>query len=154
MLNETHILATSEDRAEEMAMNVRLLGGNVRRTTIWKGVVPPNSFHHIGFNVRMSAPEFFLFRKMAQNSDVDARTYACEMLGTVATSLTMSDLDEGEYAVLEEPRLTVPEMLDYLSPVHYDNDVKRVESLILGICGTSLIDDYGRFVKGCYTLAE
>ena len=153
-MKNAHIIATSQEAADEMELNVRLLGGSVEKTTIWKGVVPPNSFRHIGWNVRMSMPQFFLFRKMAQNSDIDARTYACEMLGTVATSLTMSDLDEGEYVVLEEPRLTVPEMVDYLSPVHYDNDVKRVESLILGVFGTSLIEDYGRFVKGCYTLAE
>jgi len=153
-MRNAHILATSKEAADEMELNVRLIGGNVKKTTIWEGIVPPNSYTRIGWNVRMATAEFFLFRKMAQNSDVDARTYACEMFGTIATSLTMSDLDEGEYAVLEEPRLTVPEMVDYLSPVHYDNDVKRVESLILGICGTSLIEDYGRFVKGCYTLAE
>ena len=153
-MRKFHIIATDDDRASEMVMNVNLMGGKVRQRTIWHGVVPPNSYKQIGWMARMATPEFYLFRMMAQSCDVDARTYACEMLGTIVTSLTTSYLDDGEYVVLEEPRLTVPEMLDYLSPVHYDNDVKRVESLILGICGTSLIEDYGRFVKGCYTLAE
>lgn len=153
-MRNAHIIATSVEMAEKMEMNVTLLGGSVRKTTIWEGVVPPDSYINLGFNVRMASPKFFLFRKMAQSGNVDARTYACEMFGTVATHLTVEELGEGEYIVLEEPRLTIPEMLDYLSPVHYDNDVKRVEALILGMCGTPLVDDYGRFVKGCYTLAD
>lgn len=151
-----HILALSSAHAHGMTETIELFGGKVRETTIWDGIVPPNSYEPHGNGVRMARPEFFLFRKMATANDVDARTYACEFLGLVATKLTRNDLADGEYIELERPRTTAENMLDYLRPVvvHDNKDARRVQRLIIDMRKTSLVQDYGRFVRGCYTLAE
>lgn len=154
-MNGLHILALSRARACEMADAVELFGCKVGKATVWDGIVPPNSYKPYGSGVRMARPEFFLFRKMAASNDVDARTYACEFLGLVATNLTRGDIGDGEYVELERPRTTIPRMLDYLQPVTAcDEDAQRVQRLIMGMYGTTLVRDYGRFVRGCYTLAE
>ena len=148
-----HILATSEEEALYMAACAKGMGNDVRNLTVWDGIVPPNSYMPYGFGVRMSTPEYFLFRKMARSNDVDARTYACEMFGLVGTSLTCPYLEDGEFVRFAVPRLTVDDMLVYLMPVADDKDARRVARLVMGIT-ENLIDGYERFVSGCYNQVE
>jgi len=148
-----HILATSEEEERYMSECAKSMGNDVRKTTVWDGIVPPNSYMPYGFGVRMSTPEYFLFRKMARSNDIDARTYACEMFGHVGTSLTCTYLEDGEFVKLDEPRLTVDEMLIYLTPVADDRDARRVARLVMGVT-ENLIDGYERFVSGCYNQVE
>lgn len=146
------VIAKNNAEAEELKrMLTELFGIEAdEKFAVWTGIVPPNSFMDIAQGVRMSSPEFYLFRKMAESNDVDARTFACEMLGHVVTSLSNWRVPAGKYVWEKEPATEVQYMMAYLSQVDGDESVERVKRLIRSIAGTTAVMDYERFVAGCY----
>ena len=146
------VLARNNAEAEELKrMLTELFGVEAdEKFVVWTGIVPPNSFMDIAPGIRMSSPEFYLFRKMAESNDVDARTYACEMLGHVITNLTNWRVPDGKYVWDKEPDTEVQYMMAYLSQVDGDESVDRVKRLIRSIADTNVVMDYERFVMGCY----
>lgn len=150
------VLARNNAEAEELKrMLAEVLGVEAdEKFVVWTGIVPPNSFMDIAPGVRMSSPEFFLFRKMAESNDVDARTFACEMLGHVVTSLTNWRVPDGKYVWEKEPATEVRYMMAYLSQVSGDESVDRVRRLIRSMADTNVVLDYERFVVGCYDRIE
>lgn len=148
-------VAKSTHDAEMMDFFAKLIGLDDEpdcEVSIWTGVVPPNSYMRVAPGVNMSTPEFYLFRKMAMANDVDARTYACELFGTVKTSLTSWRIPEGHYTT-HEPDTTPEYMRAYLSQIPEDKSAKRVLRLIEDM-DLSLVVDYARFVSGCYEFCE
>ena len=119
------VLARNNAEAEELKkMLTELFGIEAdEKFAVWTGIVPPNSFMDIAPGVRMSSPEFYLFRKMAESNDVEWE---------------------------KEPATEVQYMMAYLSQVDGDESVDRVKRLIRSIAGTSAVMDYERFVAGCY----
>lgn len=115
-----HVVATSVESAEKMAENAVKASGNegleVTRT-VWDGPVPRDSYFDVAPGVRMSTPEFFLFRKVIMEDSETALKYASEMFSRVRTSLTCPDVPEGYYRMEDGPQTTMPAMCDYLSDI-------------------------------------
>ena len=115
-MEKVRVLAGSEDEAKEMESMASEAGLSVVGHVTYDVPELPGSFMVMELNgtyVRMSTPEFFLFRKTLGK---DALTYASEMLSHVATSLTRPSLPEGTYEE-GEPQTSVANMLAYLTPI-------------------------------------
>lgn len=115
-----NVVATSVESAEKMAENAVKASGNEGlevTQTVWDGPVPKNSFFGVAPGVRMSTPEFFLFRKVITEDEETALKYASEMFSRVRTSLTCSDVPEGSYRMEDGTQTTMLAMCDYLSDV-------------------------------------
>ena len=118
--SSVHVVATSVESAERMAENAVKASGNEDlevSKTVWDGPVPKGSYLHIAPGVRMSTPEFFLFRKVITEEPDVAMSYASEMFSRVRTSLTCPDVPEGAYRMGDEPQTTMLAMCDYLSDI-------------------------------------
>ena len=109
-----HILATSEEEARLMEAQVIAEGGTLRRTTIWKGVVPPNSFINIDAYTRMSTPEYFFLRKCNTMPYEGAVVLGNELCGYYTTKLTCPDYPIWYWEALNEPRTTKAKLEAYL----------------------------------------
>lgn len=112
--SRVHILATNEDEAKLMEQNVISQGGKLGHTTIWRGVVPPNSFTQIDEYTRMSTPEYFFLRKCAEFNDDIARCIGNELVGYYATCYTRPDLPVYGIVQLDKQRTTKARLRAYL----------------------------------------
>lgn len=134
-MEKVRVLAGSEDEAKEMETMASEAGLSVVGRVTYDVPELPGSFMVIevdGTYVRMSTPEFFLFRKTLGE---DASLYASEMLSHVATSLTRPSLPEGTYEE-GEPQTNVASMLAYLMPIlaedseWFDEAVACIKTLV------------------------
>ena len=117
MLSSVITLVTSADDAEKVNEEASGIGLNVKSTAVWEGLVPPNSYMDLNEYVRMSTPEFFMFRKANELELVDACILFCEMWSTFRTNLTAHNMEPGEVDVLFEPRTSFYEFAEYIKPV-------------------------------------
>lgn len=122
------ILATNNDEAKAMTDAAEMLGHTVDATTVWTGIVPPNSYRILDWPFRISTAEFYTFRKSNQLPFKEAVMFVCEMLSHFRTSRTEDDVNGIE--ILEEPRLDLEEYVEYLKPVSLEPEgVKALEVL-------------------------
>lgn len=127
------ILAQDNEEARISNVMAKAMGHNVKNTYVWTGPVPPNSFENLSPFMRMSTPEYFLFRKFNQLEDADAIALGNELCGLYATSKTRSDLDEGTILVLDEPRTTTQKMAAYLEPVLDTEEGARAMKILVHV---------------------
>ena len=113
-MEHVHVLATSEEEARMMEAQVVAEGGNLTRTTIWKGVVPEGSFTDIGDNMRMSTAEYFFLRKANELPFEVAVLLGTELCGLYATCLTVSDFPIWYWESVPEQRTTKAKLEAYL----------------------------------------
>lgn len=111
------ILATSERQAADMRADAEGDGIEVKSTTVWEGPVPPNSYMFVAPFIRMSTPEYYLFRKCNTLDRWEAVVLAAEMFSHYATWKTCHNEEFGHIERLDEPRTTPRHMAAYLRPV-------------------------------------
>lgn len=110
-------LATSQEEADAMREAAESEGLGVKGTSVWTGPIPPNSYEEIGLGLRMSTPEFFMFRKANELDLTDAAILFCEMWSVFRTNFTAHNMPKGEVDVLMEPRATFYGFAEYIKPV-------------------------------------
>lgn len=135
ILDDVRVLLTSDDDRDDAVGKAEAIGLNVVGSVEWDGPVPEGSFTVVAPMVRMSTPEFFLYRMtntfVANDAFFEAVAYAEEMLGTVVTSRTKPSLERGAYEEVDEPRTSVRDMLEYLLPIVEDDTAITCMKVIL-----------------------
>jgi len=111
------ILARSNDEAMDMKKRAEMFGEEVRNTKVWDGPCPDGSFIYINMFMRMSSPEYFILRHVWYEDDlIDAISFVNEMVGCFQTSLSCSDIADGEYVECS-PQTTIYKLKRYLSQI-------------------------------------
>lgn len=124
MFETVEILATSDEKAKEMNELAERTGQRVHKTSVWTGIVPPDSFIEMGI-FRMARAEYMFFRKANQLDEEDAVLLGANLLCPFNTHLTSPSLSEGEVMYRGEPHMTYESMREYLKPVMDEPEAKE-----------------------------
>ena len=117
MPTSCQILATSETEAQYMSQRAEAQGSRVTGATVWRGVIPPNSYVEIDEHTRMSTAEFFFLRKANELPFEEAVSLGNELCGLYATARTVHDFPFWYWESIPEQRTSVEKILEYLLQV-------------------------------------
>lgn len=117
MFDEVDVLATSIEESELMELNAMLLGMDVRKSHVWEGPIPPESYTELSPFVRMARPEFMAYRRANELPEREAVMVFCALLSAYDTHITSPYIPKGDVYRRDEPHMTCESMREYLTPV-------------------------------------